>query len=82
MTVFGGTAIDMELGALPGVISSAVQENVPIAIFTLFEQLPWSMLLSGIATLLVITFFVTSSDSGSLVIDIITSGGRSDPPVW
>ena len=32
--------------------------------------------------LLIMTFFVTSSDSGSLVIDIITSGGNEDPPVW
>lgn len=82
MTFFGGTAIHMELGELPGVISEAVAANVPTAIFTLFEQLPWSTLASGIATILVVTFFVTSSDSGSLVIDIITSGGHTDPPVW
>ncbi|MFO7602346.1 MAG: choline BCCT transporter BetT [Gammaproteobacteria bacterium] len=81
MTFFGGTAINMELGALPGVISGAVADNVPVAIFAMFEQLPWSMLASGIATLLVVTFFVTSSDSGSLVIDIITSGGHTNPPV-
>ena len=82
MTFFGGTAISMELGELPGVISEAVAANVPTAIFTLFEQLPLSLLASGIATLLVVTFFVTSSDSGSLVIDIITSGGHTDPPKW
>lgn len=82
MTFFGGTAISMELGDLPGTISEAVAANVPTAIFVLFEQLPWSLLASAIATLLVVTFFVTSSDSGSLVIDIITSGGHADPPVW
>lgn len=82
MTFFGGTAINMELGELAGVISGAVSENVPIAIFTMFEQLPFSMISSGVATILVITFFVTSSDSGSLVIDTITSGGHDDPPVW
>lgn len=82
MTFFGGAAISMELGALPGVISGAVAESVPTALFTLFEQLPLSMLMSGIATVLVVTFFVTSSDSGSLVIDIITSGGHPNPPVW
>lgn len=82
MTFFGNTAINVELSQATGIISDAVNENVPIAIFKLFEQLPWTMLSSGIATLLVITFFVTSSDSGSLVIDIITSGGRAEPPVW
>ncbi|MFP4610453.1 MAG: BCCT family transporter [Thiohalophilus sp.] len=81
MTFFGGTAISMELGELTGVISDAVSEDASIAVFAMFEQLPWSMLASGIATLLVVTFFVTSSDSGSLVIDIITSGGHTDPPV-
>lgn len=82
MTFFGGTALYMELGELSGVISGAVSESVPTAIFTMFEQLPLSMLTSGVATVLVITFFVTSSDSGSLVIDTITSGGHPNPPVW
>lgn len=82
MTFFGGTALHMELGELTGVISGAVSESVPIAIFTMFEQMPLSMLASGIATVLVVTFFVTSSDSGSLVIDTITSGGHANPPVW
>jgi choline/glycine/proline betaine transport protein len=82
MTFLGGTAIDMELGELSGVLTSAVSDNPPIAIFTMFEQMPFSMLASGLATLLVMTFFVTSSDSGSLVIDTITSGGHPKPPVW
>lgn len=82
MTFFGGTALHMELGELSGVIAGAVADNVPIAIFTMFEQMPLSMISSGVATLLVVTFFVTSSDSGSLVIDTITSGGHPKPPVW
>jgi choline/glycine/proline betaine transport protein len=82
MTFFGGTALSMEMGELAGVISGAVSENVPIAIFTMFDQLPLSMISSGVATILVITFFVTSSDSGSLVIDTITSGGHDNTPVW
>ncbi|MEX1199148.1 MAG: choline BCCT transporter BetT [Methylophaga sp.] len=82
MTFFGGAAISMELGELSGTISTAVNANVPTALFVLFEQMPFSTLVSGIATILVVTFFVTSSDSGSLVIDIITSGGHPNPPVW
>jgi choline/glycine/proline betaine transport protein len=82
MTFFGNTAISMELGSQPGVIAGAVAENVPVALFTMLEHLPLSTVTSGVATLLVVTFFVTSSDSGSLVIDMITSGGDEDPPVW
>jgi len=82
MTFFGNTAINMELGEQTGIIAGAVAENVPVALFTMLELLPFSTLTSGVATLLVITFFVTSSDSGSLVIDMITSGGNEDPPVW
>ncbi len=82
MTFFGNTAIHFELSHAGAGLSEAVANNVPIAIFKLFEQLPWTTLSSSLATLLVVTFFVTSSDSGSLVIDIITSGGHAEPPVW
>jgi choline/glycine/proline betaine transport protein len=50
------------------------------ALFVFFEQLPFSTVLSVIGIILVGGFFVTSSDSGSLVIDSITSGGRTDSP--
>jgi len=82
MTFFGNTAIHFELSHAGAALSEAVANNVPIAIFKLFEQLPLTTLSSSLATLLVVTFFVTSSDSGSLVIDIITSGGTAEPPVW
>lgn len=82
MTFFGNTAISLDMGAAAGAISAAVSDSVPTAVFVLFEQLPLTTLASGLATLLVMTFFVTSSDSGSLVIDIITSGGSPEPPTW
>ncbi|MGD8572653.1 MAG: choline BCCT transporter BetT [Gammaproteobacteria bacterium] len=82
MTFFGNTAIHMELSQSLGILSEGIQDNVPTAIYRLFEHLPWTTFASVIATILVVTFFVTSSDSGSLVIDIITSGGEQDPPVW
>ncbi|KZY37780.1 hypothetical protein A3729_27350 [Oleiphilus sp. HI0043] len=49
--------------------------------FQMFDELPMSQLLSMIAILLVLVFFITSSDSGSLVIDSITAGGKIDAPV-
>lgn len=55
---------------------------MPVALFMLLQQLPLSMMTATIAVALVVIFFVTSSDSGSLVIDTITSGGATAPPVW
>ncbi len=81
MVVFGNTAIYMELFGEPGMVA-AVRESVPTALFKLLDRLPATTLMAGLATLVITTFFITSSDSGSLVIDILTSGGEPDPPVW
>src|SRR5690606_33722911 len=81
MTVFGNTAIAMDLsGVAP--LAETVTTNLPVALFETLAQLPLSTLSSALATLLIITFFVTSADSGALVIDMITNGGVKDPPVW
>jgi len=81
MTVFGNTAIALDLsGAAP--IVQTVADNIPVALFEVLEQLPLSVIASGVATLLIVTFFVTSADSGALVIDMITSGAAPNPPVW
>lgn len=80
LTVFGNTALHMELFGEGG-ISTAVSQSLPTALFALLERLPFSSVSVILATLVVATFFVTSSDSGSLVIDILTSGGDPDPPV-
>jgi len=81
MTIFGESAIQMILGGNGDMITQAVNESIPTALFAFLDQYPLSALSSGIATLVIITFFITSSDSGSLVIDIITAGGDTDPPV-
>jgi len=82
LTLFGNTALYLELAGLGENITTAVEQDMPTAIFVLLEQLPWTPVMSLLTTMLIVTFFVTSSDSGSLVIDIITSGGVEDPPVW
>ena len=79
---FGNTALLLESAEAGVNIAVAAQQDMPTAIFVLLEQLPWSTIMSLLTTVLVVTFFVTSSDSGSLVIDIITSGGNQNPPVW
>jgi choline/glycine/proline betaine transport protein len=81
MTVFGNTAIEMDrAGIVP--LAQIVQDNMPIALFEMLGHLPFGQIASGLATLLVIFFFITSADSGALVIDMITSGAADDPPVW
>jgi len=79
-TVFGETAIHIEMFEGGG-MAKAVADSVPTALFVMLDRLPLSAVTSAIATLMVITFFVTSADSGALVIDIIGSGGNEDPPI-
>ena len=81
MSVFGGTALSMELGGLQGVISNAVSENVATALFVMMQQLPLTGITSFVGIVLVVVYFVTSSDSGSLVVDSLTSGGKLDSPI-
>ncbi|WP_114779171.1 BCCT family transporter [Botryobacter ruber] len=80
MTVFGSTAL-REVLAGETAVSEAVAADISTALFVFFEQLPFSTILSVIGIVLVAGFFVTSSDSGSLVVDSLTSGGRTDSPV-
>ncbi|EJW09355.1 High-affinity choline uptake protein BetT [Rhodovulum sp. PH10] len=81
MTVFGNTAIALDLsGAAP--LAATVANDLPVALFETLEHLPLATVSSAIAVLLIVTFFVTSADSGALVIDMITSGGVDSPPVW
>lgn len=82
MTVFGNSAIDLILNKGATDLSDVVNENVPIALFKFFEYFPLSVPMTGVALLLIVTFFVSSSDSGSLVIDTLASGGAPHPPVW
>lgn len=82
MTVFGDTAIHMVMVQGIQSLADAVAADTSVALFQFFEHLPFSSIMSLVATLLVITFFVTSSDSGSLVVDMLTNGGHDDSPVW
>ncbi len=79
LSVFGGTALHLETFESAH-ISTAVSTNTSTALFKTLNHLPLSQITAALSTLVIVTFFVTSSDSGSLVIDIITSGGHQDPP--
>jgi BCCT family betaine/carnitine transporter len=77
MTTFGGSAF-AQIGAGLGDVAGAALE---LKLFALLAELPLSGIMSFIAIVLVIMFFITSSDSGSLVIDTITAGGKVNAPV-
>jgi len=80
MSVFGGTALSLQAGGTAD-IAGAVQDNVATAMFAMFQHLPLTFIISLVGIVLVTVFFVTSSDSGSLVVDHLTSGGKLDSPV-
>ncbi|MFW6334725.1 MAG: BCCT family transporter [Desulfosalsimonas sp.] len=80
LTTFGGSAIFLELNQL-GEVADAAKENVAISIFALLENFPLAVVSNIAAILLVASFFITSSDSGSLVVDTFTSGGKLASPV-
>lgn len=82
MTVFGNSALSLVLKKNAVELVDVVNSNVPVALFKFLEYFPASTALSALGILLVTTFFVSSSDSGSLVIDTLTSGGAQEPPVW
>ncbi len=81
-SVFGDTALHMIMVDGYNSLISEVQNNQAIALFKLLERLPFTEFVSSLTILLIITFFVTSSDSGSLVIDSLAASGRSDTPWW
>lgn len=81
-SVFGDTALYLIMVEGYTNLIEHVELDHAIALFKLFEQLPFASVISFIAVLLIILFFVTSSDSGSLVIDSMASGGAAYTPVW
>ena len=81
-TIFGDLAIWLDMHVANGQISTTVAGNLPIALFVVFDYLPWSQLLAWITGLLVAVYFVTASDSGALVVSMITSKGDEEPPLW
>jgi BCCT family betaine/carnitine transporter len=77
MTAFGGTAI----GLVNQGFTALSEAPLELQLFTMLSQLPLESLTSLVGIVLVVVFFVTSSDSGSLVIDTITAGGKINAPV-
>ncbi len=79
MTTFGGTGLE-QIQNNTGELAKGLGDT-SLALFQMLANLPLTEVTSFIAIVLVLVFFVTSSDSGSLVIDSITAGGKLDAPV-
>lgn len=78
LTVFGdGGIAQIVSGAAPGLAKAPLEQQL----FILLQSLPWSQVTSFIAVCLILIFFITGWDSGTLVIDTVTSGGRTDTPL-
>ena len=78
MSAFGGNGIDQVTQEV-GELASGIGDS-SLALFQMLENLPYTSITSFLSIILVLVFFITSSDSGSLVIDSITSGGKIDAP--
>ena len=82
MTIYGNTALYMvRVEGLEELVQT-VSTDSSTALFAFFEHLPMTLLTSSLAVLLVALFFVTSADSGALVIDMLTSKGEEESPLW
>ncbi|MEC8482943.1 MAG: BCCT family transporter, partial [Pseudomonadota bacterium] len=81
-SIFGDTALHLIMEEGKNVLIGEVQADHSVALFQFYDLLPGSTFLSVVTVFLIITFFVTSSDSGSLVVDSLASGGALETPIW
>ncbi len=81
-SVFGDTALHAIMVDGYTHLIDQVEQNKAIALFKLFEHLPLASITSFLTIILIVTFFVTSADSGALVVDSLASGGAMHTPVW
>lgn len=79
MSAFGGNAVDQAMAGV-GALVNGYQDS-SLALFQMLENLPWYGISSFVGIVLALVFFITSSDSGSLVVDTITAGGKENAPV-
>jgi choline/glycine/proline betaine transport protein len=82
MTIFGNSAIELVLNQGSTELGKLATDNTPVALFLFLENFPWSNVISGVAVLMIVVFFVTSCDSGAMVVDMLCSNGNNDTPVW
>ena len=82
MTVFGNTSINLIMNHGADDLGTIVQTDVSLALFKFLEYFPLTNILSCVSTIMVVMFFVTSSDSSAMVIDLLASKNKGRAPVW
>ena len=82
MTIFGNSAIDLIHVQGMTDLADAVAADTSIALFAFLAHLPFSQIISFIGLVMVIIFFVTSCDSGAMVVDMLASHGENNTPLW
>ncbi len=82
MTIFGNSAILLIFDAGVTELATMVNKNSAVALFVFLEQLPFSNLLSFLSLLMIVIFFVSSCDSGALVLDMLCSNGSTNTPTF
>ncbi|KJK06975.1 MULTISPECIES: choline BCCT transporter BetT [Pseudomonas] len=82
MTVFGDSALHMILNEGVKDLAVVVGQDSSLALFAFLEHFPMSSVVSMVAVLMVVVFFITSADSGALVVDMLASTGHDHSPLW
>ncbi|MGW0824422.1 BCCT family transporter [Streptomyces sp. NPDC002845] len=80
--ILGGSALHHETVGDGGLVGEDGAVGTDSALFQLLDTLPGGTFVAGVTLLLIVLFFVTSSDSGSYVVDVLASGGDPEPPAW
>lgn len=82
MSFFGNSALHMIINEHMTTLTQAVSNDASTALFAFLQHFPMSGLLSILAMIMVVIFFVTSADSGAMVVDMLCSNGNNNTPVW
>jgi len=82
MTIFGNSAIDLVHNQGVVALGDMVSKDSSVALFVFLENFPLASVLSFFSVLMIVIFFVTSCDSGAMVVDMLCSHGSNDTPLW
>ncbi|WP_341205823.1 choline BCCT transporter BetT [uncultured Psychrosphaera sp.] len=82
MTIFGNSAIDLVYNQGVVALGDMVSQDSSVALFVFLENFPFTTVLSFFSVLMIVIFFVTSCDSGAMVVDMLCSHGSNETPMW
>lgn len=80
--IFGATALDLELNGGGVGLAQATKDNITVALFSMYDLMPFSGVLSVVSMMLIFIFLVTSADSASYIVAQMTDNGSINPPLY